>query len=115
MFTRATAGAALLATGLLITGACGGGGASYDNIGEVFEAVAQVTCEKLDECNQLDDTTVDECVDGLVDLLCGDADVDCQDDIPDDISSSEINDCLDDLEDQECDDTTDPASCSKLE
>jgi hypothetical protein len=104
-------GIAVLCT--LVLGCGGDDPPEYDTIGDFVGAMAGVLCEKLDECDQLQNNlTVEQCTTMFKDLVC--AESGCADPVPDDVSDEEIQDCIDDVDDLSCpvsQSSPIPASC----
>jgi len=97
--------------------ACGGSDSKdYETLREVAEDFTEVICNKLDECDQLGNNSVQQCIDVFEGMLCPNADS-CTAAPPDDVSNDDIEQCLDDLDDLSCpvDAEADfPMSCEDL-
>jgi hypothetical protein len=98
---------------VLLTSACSG--ETYETGGDFAQGLAEAACARAERCDTLDGATVDECIDAVVDELCSESGVDCQDSLDDDLSDGEIERCLGDLEELSCAAGTAPASCSILD
>lgn len=96
-----------------ITPACGGGGSSYDTIGDATIAFAQAWCDRAIECALVASDDRDGCESVIVDGVCDE--VDCYDDL--ESSSSDVEQCLDALASFSCsalDDGQIPPRCRLL-